>query len=234
MTTRNACLMLLLMTGCWVEKRPPVTEFMRGPGGAQVARRVLAFQSMCGSLSKLNGTPEKNLDPTAPTSKVVFIEVDPCGANNRLAVDTAVRSELEFRGYIIVDDNAINMITGERTQTIDTTTVTTNQGTTTEQHRVAEINGISFLDATPNDQKFVLDQLGVDALLTTRIWLGTGRSNGVNGRDVPLVRVQIRLVDAATGYMKWTGRCELETSEWETTIHRVERASRCALAAVQR
>jgi hypothetical protein len=238
MTTHRASVIALLATtistGCWVEKKPPVTEFMRGLAGAQMPRRVLAFQSMCGSLSKLNDTPEKNLDPTAPTSKVVFIEVDPCGANNRRAVDTAVRSELEFRGYIIVDDNAINMITGGRTQTIDTTTVTTSLGASTAQHLVAEINGISFLDATPNDQKFVLDQLGVDGLLTTRIWLGTGRSNGVNGRDVPLVRVQVRLVDAATGLMKWTGRCELETSEWETTIHRVERASRCALAAVPR
>lgn len=134
MTTRYAWLMLMLMfaAGCWVEKRPPVTEFLRGPGGAQMPRRVLAFQSMCGSLSKLNNTPEKNLDPSAPTSQVVFVEVDPCGATNRRAVDIAVRSELEFRGYLIVDDNAINVVTGRRTQTIDATTITNSQGTSTQ------------------------------------------------------------------------------------------------------
>ncbi len=237
MSTHRTSLVALLVTtlaaGCWIEKRPPATEFVRGPRSAQLPHRVLAFQSMCGSLSKRISTPDAIHSVNEP-ARVTFTEVEPCGAPNRLAVDTAVRAELEFRGYIIVDDSAVNVITGTRTETSETTTNTTAMGTTTQQHQLAEINGIAFVDASPKDQQAVLDQLGVDGLLTTRIWLGTGRSNGVNGRDMPLVRVQVRLVDAATGQMVWTTRCEVETSDWETLIGRVGRATQCALNAVER
>jgi hypothetical protein len=203
------------LSGC-VELLPPQSTVVRGPAFARPPKRVLALPIRCGSLSHF-----KALDtPSVCTQKLLADS----GAR--------MRSALELQGMSLVDAEHVNAEIRSRFEVHERKVRTDESG---PQPRLLEIGsadtvtieGARFEDAPPALQASLTSDLGIDAMLTSRAWIGPA---GLGGRRT--VRVQIRMIRIDTGELVWASRCDVEADLASSDALAVERASTCAIDRV--
>ena len=193
------------------ELAPPVVRMRAGPAAERPMRRVVALPSSCGSLTQIAVETE---DPARPRWETRAA----CPAHTMAAIDNAIRSTLELRGFHIIDSDKVNAVTGTRRE------IQARRGFL--QTTTTETEGARFADATPFEQRDILRELGADGVLTTRISIGAGLGFGQRRTVI----VQLRLLAAADGALVWARRCELEVAGLLATDElAMERGARCAV-----
>lgn len=192
---------------------PPVAQTHVGPGNRPAIHRVLALPATCGSLySFAELRPEKAYTEGA------------CSRHTLDGVDAAVRTMLAFRGLDVVDSETVNATTLARTE-VTTSTMTGHRSSTSEK---VKVRGSRFADAPPAIQDAILDQLGADAVLGVRIFVGAG--TGISGRRH--IDVLVRLLDFRNGELVWASRCRVEAGLVFNDAP-IMQAARCATAAAK-
>jgi hypothetical protein len=141
----------------------------------------------------------------------------PCHRETVAAVDGAVRSTIAFRGLDLIDSERLNATTLSHVVTVEERDL---GGPTVERVRT----GATFAEATPAQQRAILDQLGADGVLATRIRIGSG----VGASERRLVEVQVRLLSAAGGELVSARRCSEEVAGLVGEARALERLARCA------
>lgn len=197
-----------------VELAPPVVRMRAGPAVERSLRRVVALPSTCGSLTLIplpTGDPDRHHWETRPA----------CPEHAMAAIDNAIRSSLELRGFHVIDAEKVNAVTATRREVRERRGFL--QATTTET------TGARFTDATPFEQRDILRELRADGVLSTRISIGAGL--GIGQRRT--VTVQLRLL-AVDGALAWARRCELEVAGLLTASDELamERGARCVVEGV--
>jgi hypothetical protein len=143
-----------------------------------------------------------------------------------------VRSALELQGMSVVDAEYVNAEIRSRFEVHDRQVSRDESGT---KPRLLEITsddtvileGARFEDAPPALQASLTSDLGIDAVLTSRAWVG---SSGLGGRRT--IRVQIRMLRIDTGDLIWASRCDVEADLGSSDARAIERASTCAIDRV--
>ncbi len=211
-------LSLLLVACSSVELLPDRVRVRTGPAAGMKTRKVVALPATCGALSALA--------PTAETSQSTASALtSECAPPDVEGVDGSVRAALEFQGFQVIDSEQLNATSRERIEKIETTR-SVSQGVRSPESwsREVERRGATFVEAPPSLQKSILEELGADGLLSTRIWIGA--STGLSARRA--VEVQVRLLNVPTGKLVWARRCTLEVGGLITDAMAMERAARCA------
>ncbi len=194
------------------EIQPPVLRVRRGPAASRPVHRVVATRATCGSFSSLAG------DAGAVASA-------PCSPDAVRGVDELVRAALEFRGYDVLDAEAINAVTAARSET--TTERSDRPGATRSSVTTVE-EGSRFEDRTPLEQTAILRKLGADGVVSTRIWIGA-RAGAMSMERT--ATVQVTLAGAADGALVWSRRCDLLVGGLTATdAVAMEHGARCAMA----
>lgn len=205
--------------GCTsVSLLPPKTTVHRGGAYGQKTARIFALPATCGSLSPFGG---------GKSGGTV------CSPELLDSASQRVRAELELRGMSVVDAERTNAEVRSRIEIVDETRnfpgtderVAPISPTSTMKERHVVVHGARFEDATPAAQMGVVDDLGVDSVLRSRVWVGA--LAGLGGRRI--VRVQLRLDRVATGEMEWSSRCDVEVGLARADAAVVEEATMCAL-----
>ena len=189
----------------------PLIRARMGPAAERPLHRVVALSASCGALSTIR--IENPQDPSHPT----FETRELCPQSAMTAIDTIVRSTLEFGGFQIIDAEQVNAITATRHEVLERGAFYAT--------RTAETKGARFEDATPFEQAAILKQLGAEGILTTRLWIGAPTGFG----ERRTVAAQIRLMAIGDGSMAWVRRCEIEVGGWTFDELAMERAARCAI-----
>ena len=192
------------------ELTQPLLRARMGAAAERSVHRVVALPSWCGALSLVR---VETANPDHP----IWETRAECPASAMTAIDVAVRSSLEFGGFSIIDSEQVNAVTATRHEVVERGGFVARR--TTEQQ------GARFEDATPFEQSAILKELGAEAVLTTRVWIGAGV--GFSARRT--VAVQVRLVATSDGALVWARRCELEVSGFTTDEIAMERGARCAI-----
>lgn len=194
--------------GCTsAELAGPQVRARIGPAAALPIKRIVALPATCGSLA-LHMVPSATGQPTR--------EVAECPRAALEGIDQAVRAALDFAGYEVIDAERVNAITAQRHE------VEQYSGRGDGAH-TSQTAGATFDDATPFEQAEILQELEVDGVLNTRIWIGA--DVGMSGRRT--VAVQVRLVASRDRALVWARRCELEVGAARDPLA-MERAARCA------
>ena len=204
----RALLAAVVLFGCTsAELAKPVYYAHRGPAAQQTVRRVVALPATCGSLSMtaeyVGGTP------TVLSQRCLPSFLPP--------TDQLIRSQLDFLGFQVIDSEKVNAVTASRREII------TRHGLA-ESTRV-EKHGSLFADATPIEQAAILRELNADAVLNTRILIGS--DTGVGKRRSVVVQVRLRAAD--DGRLIWVHRCEVEIGGIEMDVDGIQAATRCAM-----
>lgn len=216
-----------------VELAPRDLRTRRGPAAARPVRRVVALPATCGTLAfPAPQTAEAAAPPEQPTAP------DPanpyhswrmfslCDDAQLAGVDARVRALLEFRGLDVIDSERVNAEPRRRVERSESTTWRIGaEPPATSGSREIDVEGASFLDATPAMQEAIAHDLGADGLLNTRVWIGS--PEGMAGRRS--VEVQVRLLHLPEQEMVWASRCAVEIGGVESDSQGMERAARCAV-----
>lgn len=217
---RAAAAFALLCLGCTsAQLAPPVVRTRVGPAFSQPIDRIVALRATCGALASLEVRPksEAGVDPSISSDAVT------CSPSQIEGADAAIRSALAFRGYNVVDSEAVNATTLARTER----EVRQRSGSQESATREIELRGARFLDATPAVQDAILAELGAEAILNARIWVGAGM--GASGRRD--VEVLIRMLHVPSGELAWATHCRVEAG-MVLNEQPIMEAVRCALEAV--
>ncbi len=193
-----------------VELAPPQLRAKSGPAVRRVIRRVVALPATCGGVI----TPElasknTNFDPQYIPGK--------CPEQALKGAEQAIRASLDFQGYSVIDSEKVNAVTATRHEVEVRSAY--NASKTIEQY------GSLFEDATPNEQNEILKELQADALLNTRVFVGS--SMGLGARRTVIVQVRLRAVE--DGALVWARRCELEVGGIITDALAIEEGAKCAI-----
>jgi hypothetical protein len=210
-------LALLLGVACSsVELLPDRVRVRTGPAAGTKTRKVVALPATCGALSTLAGSPSES------TGNPLTSE---CAPPDVEGVDGSVRAALEFQGFQVIDSEQLNATSRERIEKIETSR-SVSQGVRSPESwsREVERRGATFVEAPPSLQRSILQELGADGLLSTRIWIGA--ATGLSARRA--VEVQVRLLHVPSGKLVWARRCTLEVGGLITDAVAMERAARCA------
>jgi hypothetical protein len=127
-----------------------------------------------------------------------------------------VRARLDFIGYRVIDAERVNAVTATRHE------VSERRNASETERGVA--TGAGFEDATPREQLGLLRELGADAVLTTRVWVGAGLATSSRNNVI----VQLRLTSAQDHQLIWSRRCELQSGGLTTDTVAIDRTARCA------
>jgi hypothetical protein len=208
---------VILWAGCSsVELLPDRVRVRTGPAAGMKTHKLVALPATCGALSTLAGTAESSSE-TALTSECAPPDVE--------GVDGSVRAALEFQGFQVIDSEQLNATSRERIEKIETSrSVSAGVRSPESWSREVERRGATFVEAPPSLQKSILQELGADGLLSTRIWIGA--ATGLSARRA--VEVQVRLLHVPSGKLVWARRCTLEVGGLVTDAMAMERAARCA------
>jgi len=194
--------------GCTsAELAAPQVHARIGPAAAQRVKRVVALPATCGSLA---------LHMVRDATDHATWEVDECSRAALEGIDQAVRAALDFAGYEVIDAERVNATTAQRHEA-------EQRNGRGDGERTSQTVGATFNDATPFEQAEILQELGADGVLNTRIWIGA--DVGMSGRRT--VAVQVRLVASRDRALVWARRCELEVGAGRDPLA-MERAARCA------
>jgi len=205
-----------LVTGC-VADAPPVVQSRAGAVPLASLHRLVALPTTCGTLEVevIQQGSVKHLD---------------CEPAMLAAVDQLLRAHLDFAGFTVIDSSSVNADTAEHHEVSERSSTRHPAGgiSSSKTERV-DRTFATFDDATPLEQKDILMRLRVDALVSSRVWVGADVANGFRNT----ITAQVRLVTSATRELVWEKRCAVESS-WELRHTGVERAMRCAMAGAGR
>jgi hypothetical protein len=205
---RRALLLVTLLTGCVsAELAPPRLIAREGAASRRTIRRVVALPATCGGM--INAELLNNGDPTYTPGM--------CTPQILKGADHAIRSALEFQGLTVIDSEKVNAVTASRHEV----EVRSSYATTT----TTEVHGSLFEDATPNEQNEILKELGADALLNTRVLIGSAIGAGMRRSVI----VQVRLRTVEDGQLVWARRCEIEAGGMTTDTIAIEQGTKCAI-----
>jgi len=209
-----------LLTACSsVELLPDRVRVRNGPAAGLATHKVVALPASCGSLAGVAAAAETSGLP-APAE---------CAPPDIEGVDGSVRAALEFQGFQVIDSEQLNATSRERIEKIETSrSVSQGQRSPEMWSREVERKGATFAEAPPSLQRSILQELGADGLLSTRIWIGA--ETGLSARRA--VEVQVRLLHVPSGKLVWARRCTLEVGGLMTDAMAMERAARCATRGV--
>jgi hypothetical protein len=188
-----------------------------GPSFQRPVRRVLALPATCGGFY---GAPFRLPDPFGEVRDALrTLTASQCPPAAVQGADSIVRARMAFFGYDVIDSERVNAVTAARRLTLQSA----NGG---PQTATSEARGARFEDATPRQQAEILRELGADAVVTMRIWLGSTES--LLGRRVVRSQVQLRAVPEGT--LIWARRCDLEIDGVkDTDASGMDRTARCAV-----
>lgn len=181
--------------------------------------RVVALGATCGSLNDI----EQVHRPSGSAYPDSFSK--PCPTQQVSGVDASIRSFLEFHGYRVIDSERLNATTVSRLEVRRRRSTSWGESSSVR----VELRGTRFEDATPAMQDEILGELGADALLSARIWVGAGKGAS-RRRDV---EVLIRMLHIPSGELAWATRCRVEAG-METNDQPIMKAARCAVEAATR
>lgn len=204
------------------ELMPPVVRARTGPASGRPVTRVVAVPGTCGTYGIEQDTPSAN-NAWIPAS---------CDAQAVAGVDQAIRSGLEFRGLHVIDSEEVNAVTATRHETqVTKANLEPGSGGTIDRNTAitTEVVGARFEDATPIEQAQILAELRADAVLHTRLWVGSSPGNSARRTVI----AQVQLTTASDRVLVWARRCELEISGMITNNVAMEHAARCAIEAVK-
>jgi hypothetical protein len=211
---------MLAVAGCAsVELAPMRDEVRSGPAKSRALHRVVALPATCGSMQEtfnMQRTSSGNARQAYMQDSVIAT----CQAQALTAVDQVIRSNLEFAGYDVIDVDKLNAVTATRHEVI------ARHGELTTD--TIETRGSLFEDATPREQRAILNELGADGVLVTRVWFGAGAGAG-NRHDVT---VQTRLAATTDRELAWAHRCKLEIAVVGDAVA-LDQVARCAIAGVK-
>lgn len=139
-----------------------------------------------------------------------------CTEAQAVAVGTATRMALEFAGLRLVDSETVNAYLHERV------TKTVGDVSRTE---VAEKEGGTWLTASDDTRRRLLEELGIEAYLTTQIFV----SRRKNVEDQRTISVTVSIIRARDLEPKWTSQCSVETGRYYFADEAISVAVRCAL-----
>jgi hypothetical protein len=202
----------VLASGC-VELAAPQIHTRSGSVPLASIHRIVALPATCGSLAG-QLVPDANGGGVHPEQR----ECPPAALDG---IDQAIRARFDFAGFQVIDSATVNAATASRREVIDRSG---GDSEATTERVVA-----TFDDATPVEQAAILHQLGADALLSARVWVGADIANGSRRS----VSVQIRLVTADRRALVWERRCVLETG-LELEPATIDRGARCAMEGAGR
>jgi hypothetical protein len=152
-----------------------------------------------------------------------------CKDGYTAAVDGAIRQELEFAGFSVVDSETLASRAKERrerlwteeTRSAERARVRRTQSTSTE----TVVTGASFIDLPPAEQTALLAEVGAQGVVVARTAIGGWES--LSGRKQ--IEVQVTLYVGAAGDMVWASRCTAEAGTPLSPEQAVERGARCAV-----
>lgn len=214
-----AWLVALLPACVTAELDPPIVHTVGGPASGQHVQKILALHPTCGKFIGVH------LDHSG-----TMVSDNECPPALLDGIAQRVRSTFDFIGYQVIDVERLNAITASHHEVIERSEVIERRRHNRSEWSMAERVGATFEDAAPREQLALLHELGADALLTTRVWVGAGI--GLSSRRN--VVVQLRLTTAADHRMIWARRCELQVGGLETDDRAIERAAVCAAQEVPR
>lgn len=204
----RALLATAVLLGCTsAELAKPVYYAHRGPAVDHPVRRVVALPATCGSFSMT----------AQQVGEAMYAIPQRCLPSLLPPTDQLIRSQLDFLGFQVIDAEKVNAVTASRQE------IVTRHGLA-ESTRV-EKHGSLFTDATPIEQAAILRELNADAVLNTRILIGSDTGLGKRRSVV----VQIRLRAADDGRLIWVHRCEVEIGGLEQDTDGIQAATRCAM-----
>jgi hypothetical protein len=198
-------------------------EVQQGPAAGARPGRVLVLPAACGSVEHR------------------------CPKTYITAVDTIIRSGLEFAGYSLVEGEGLRNQTRQRHEEHGRTTTTTSsqssrtvekplgfdehaegssQSTTTTETSFVVLDGPNFEDLSIDERHAVLDKSGADAVVSVRIVIGGQVGVWVPDQNVEvMVKLGVNRGDA----MAWASRCMASSNDFSTVDAALENAARCAI-----
>jgi hypothetical protein len=229
MTSRSSASLAVLglaLAACGpaVTAPPPLRpEVQQGPAAGARPNRVLVLPAACGSVEQR------------------------CPKTYITAVDTIVRSGLEFAGYGLVESERLRNETRQRHEEHGTTTTTStsqssstvekpldfdehasgasHSSTTTETSFIV-LDGPGFDDLSIDERHAVLDKSGADAVVSVRIVIGGQMGVWTPNQNV---EVMVRLGVNRGDSMAWAARCTASSNDFATLDAALENAARCAI-----
>lgn len=216
---KRATLLIALAACASSDLDPLIARTIVGPAAGRPLHTIVALSPTCGTFG---------VSVTPGGSGGTEVRDAECKPELLGGIAEHVRSRFDFLGYKVIDAERVNAVTATRHEVIDRREAETRfrkaYENSSESSRT-EVVGATFDDATPVEQAQILHELGADALLTTRIWVGAaiGTSSHRN------VVVQLRLTSAADRRMIWARRCELQVGGLLVTdTIAIENAAHCA------
>ncbi len=204
----RALVLAAVLVGCTsAELAPPRLVAHEGPASRRTIRRVVALPATCGGL--VSAELLNQGDPTYTPGV--------CPPQALKGADQAIRSALEFQGLTVIDSERVNAVTASRHE------VEVRSSYSTE--KTTELHGSLFEDATPNEQIEILKELSADALLNTRVLIGSTIGAGLRRS----ITVQVRLRAVEDGLLIWARRCEIEAGGLTTDAVAIERGTKCVM-----
>jgi len=216
---RRALLVAVLPACVTAELDPPIVRTFAGPASGQHVQKLVALHPTCGKFVGVH------LDHSG-----TMVTDNECPPALLDGIAQRVRSTFDFIGYQVIDVERINAITASHHEVIERSELVQRRWHNRSEWSLGEQVGATFEDATPREQVALLHELGADALLTTRVWVGAGV--GLSSRRN--VVVQLRLTTAADHRMIWARRCELQIGGLDMDDEAIERAAVCAAQEVPR
>jgi hypothetical protein len=205
---------LVALTACVSQPLAEPRITMRtGRGAKQPVSAIVALTPTCGILAS---------HMRDGNDGAVYAEPAKCEPAVLDGVGQEIRGALAFAGYQVIDAERVNAITSRHHEVIERFNAYGS--------RHIEQRGATFEDATPVEQAELLRELGADAVLTTRLWIGAGY--GLSGRR--MVAVQVRLASARDRQLVWARRCELQASGFESDEAALAAAARCTAKGMPR
>jgi hypothetical protein len=226
-----------------VELKPAVVRSNAGPASTRSIQRVVALPATCGTLAM------ETLPASSPSEAVVVPKM--CDQEAVASADRSIRLALASRGYEVIDSHDITLVPREvieephdttfvprdaeapdnaplvprdAEEGHDTPFVPRDAGEAPDDDVVESV--ARFEHAPPNEQAAILIDLRADAVLSTRIWIGS--SIGMSGRHEVIAQVQ--LLGVPDRALVWARRCELEVgSAFATESDDIERVARCVM-----
>lgn len=201
--------MIMMIMGCIsAELAPPVYSTNQGPAARRTVKRLVALPATCGTLG-LGAVPTASGTQIAVPAK--------CPDKALASVNQLIRAQLDFLGMQVIDSDKVNAVTASRREIEARSRYQTKT--------LTEVSSSLFDDATPGEQADILRELGADAVLSTRVFIGAGI--GLGARRIAFVQVRLRTAD--DGSLIWAHRCAVEIGGIDLDIDGIQEAARCAM-----
>lgn len=140
-----------------------------------------------------------------------------CAEQHRNAVAIATRMSVEFGGYTMIDSERVNLELRQRRERRLTGD--------TQETRQTEVTGALWVDATPAEQREVLDTMAIDGLLAVKLSLT--EPEGMS--QLQHIRVAIELLRVEPAEVVWSSHCTTVSGDHRSTAQAIDLATRCAL-----